>query len=310
MVTIAEPRPVLVAVATDGSASAVRFGVEEARRRRTTMRLVHVVDLVPWRGADLRGAAERHAHHGEEVLAQAVAHARSLAGERVAVSSELFHGQVVPGLLEVALDASVLVLARRPPLTAPEQAQAVCLKVAARTRVPVVCVPHDWSGARPGASAGVTVGVDHAATCERALRESLTSAAARGTGLRVVCGWWMARDEGDGPVAGVDPRSVRQELEQVLAAIVADDADLTSVPVVIDVVHARPVDLLVDASHSADLLVVGRHDPLVPRGSRIGPVARAAMTRASCPVLLPTGANHPWLTSAHRSEELPAGARA
>lgn len=312
MVDTTESRPVLVAVAGDGSESAVRYGVAEAARRRTTVHLVHVIDLVPWREPAVLGVAERRARTGEETLWDAVTYARSQAPEGVVVTSELFHGEVIPGLLEVGQEAALLVLRRRPALVSGGQPPAICLKVAARSRVPVVCVPHDWHGVHGAAT--VTVGVDHAATSEPAVREAMAAASRRGAGLRLVCGWWMARDNDHaGATNGVDPRSVRGDLERVVAGIAAEDERLAAVPVTIDVQHARPADLLVDASHGTDLLVVGRHDPLVPRGSRIGPVARAVVARASCPVLLPVpdGSAHLWHGSAQRQvEQLQTGAHA
>jgi nucleotide-binding universal stress UspA family protein len=53
------------------------------------------------------------------------------------------------------------------------------------------------------------------------------------------------------------------------------------------VVHpGRAVEAILAAAEGADLLVIGRHDPLVPYGSHIGPVARAVLREATCPVLL------------------------
>ena len=48
----------------------------------------------------------------------------------------------------------------------------------------------------------------------------------------------------------------------------------------------RPADVLLETSAGAQLLVVGRHDPLLPIGSHIGPVTRAVLREATCPVLL------------------------
>ena len=56
--------------------------------------------------------------------------------------------------------------------------------------------------------------------------------------------------------------------------------------VVIEARHAFPGDALIQAARAADLLVIGRHDPLVPAGSHLGPVARAVLREATCPVLL------------------------
>ena len=60
------------------------------------------------------------------------------------------------------------------------------------------------------------------------------------------------------------------------------------------VVHpGRAIEAILEASHGAQLLVIGRHDPLVPVGSHVGPVARAVLREATCPVLLASPRAHP-----------------
>ncbi len=54
----------------------------------------------------------------------------------------------------------------------------------------------------------------------------------------------------------------------------------------VEVHPGRVIEAVLAASEGADLLVIGRHDPLVPVGSHIGPVARAVLREAACPVLL------------------------
>ena len=73
------------------------------------------------------------------------------------------------------------------------------------------------------------------------------------------------------------------EIQGVLDAL---GEETTHIPVEIDARHAYPADALVEASRTSDLLVIGRHDPAVPLGSHLGPVARAVMREAACPVLL------------------------
>jgi nucleotide-binding universal stress UspA family protein len=60
---------------------------------------------------------------------------------------------------------------------------------------------------------------------------------------------------------------------------VAIDADVR-------VHRGRASEWVLAEAEAAELLVVGRHDPLVPVGSHIGPVARAILREATCPVLL------------------------
>jgi nucleotide-binding universal stress UspA family protein len=42
----------------------------------------------------------------------------------------------------------------------------------------------------------------------------------------------------------------------------------------------------VEASERSDVLVLGRRHHLLPIGSHLGPVARAVLDRAQCPVLM------------------------
>jgi nucleotide-binding universal stress UspA family protein len=74
-------------------------------------------------------------------------------------------------------------------------------------------------------------------------------------------------------------------LDRVGDLSAATDADVR-------VEQGRASEVLVEAAAGADLLVIGRHDPLVPIGSHIGPVARAVLRGASCPVLLTTPRPH------------------
>jgi len=74
-------------------------------------------------------------------------------------------------------------------------------------------------------------------------------------------------------------------LDRVGDASAAIDADVR-------VVEGRAAEVLVESSADAQLLVIGRHDPLVPIGSHIGPVARAVLREATCPVLLATPRPH------------------
>ena len=50
--------------------------------------------------------------------------------------------------------------------------------------------------------------------------------------------------------------------------------------------HGRPADVLVAASESVRMVVVGRHDPVIPMGSHLGPVTRTVLNHAACPVLV------------------------
>ena len=62
--------------------------------------------------------------------------------------------------------------------------------------------------------------------------------------------------------------------------------EVADVPLEVDARHADPADALIDARRTTVLLVVGRHDAVFPMGSHLGPIARAVLREAACPVLL------------------------
>jgi nucleotide-binding universal stress UspA family protein len=83
---------------------------------------------------------------------------------------------------------------------------------------------------------------------------------------------------------------VRAALDALGDESVAMDAEVRVHP-------GRAIEAILEASDGADLLVIGRHDPLVPVGSHIGPVARAVLREATCPVLL--ASPHPHRVAYH-----------
>jgi nucleotide-binding universal stress UspA family protein len=164
--------------------------------------------------------------------------------------------------------------------------RSVTSGVAAHVRIPVVAVPSTWSSDRPPART-VTVGVDAPDRSEEVLRSAADAAAARSAGLRVVHTWDYPAEYDEVIRTANDrhewtPRAVA-EVQRALDAL---DGPLEGVPVQIDARRAHAADALIEASMHSDLLVIGRHDPLVPIGSHLGPVARAVLRESGCPVLL------------------------
>ncbi len=262
--------PVVVAVADDGSGSALRFAAAEAVASGTRLHVLHVVGLAT---SDRRGAAERLEH--------AVRRARAAVAGAVVVSDELFHGEVVAGLVDASTEAGLLVLERHHAEERRTDDGNVCARVASAARSSVVCVPGDWDDdeavrrARP-----VTVGVRDALTCGPLLAEAVSIAASRRTRLRVV----HVRDPG----SGHDPDD-EADLDRVVGRALGRCEVMPRPQVVVETVVGRPVAALVEASRTSCLVVVGRHRPRRPGGgSALGPVARAALQAARCPVLVAT----------------------
>lgn len=285
--------PVVVAVAEDGSAAALRFAADEAVVARAHLLVVHVVDLVaPAPAIVVEGGAGR----AGVTIIQAVRRARAAVAGVVGVSDELFHGDVVDGLVDASRRARLLVLERRRAGADRVGPGGVCARVASAAGSGVVCVPSDWDGGRstrPGQT--VTVGVRDALTCAPLLAEALAVAAVRGDLLRVV----HVRE----PEGADDPED-EADLARAVAVALKRATVMPRPQVVVETMHGAPAAALVEASRTSRLVVVGRHRPRRPHGgSSLGPVARATLRGSVCPVLVATPAHSvssvEWFFSGH-----------
>lgn len=280
--------PVVVGVGTDRVDAALRFAVEEAHRGGSVVHLVHVVPVVPIGSERALAQAEELDKLGRETLAIAAERAEELAQGRVAVVQELRRGATVPGLVAAGLGARMIVLEHRHPV---DSARAVTRTtaggVAAQAEVPVVSVPGDWTPTSPDRV--VVVGVDAPIRAGEVLRAATVQALARTATLRVVHAWSLPEPYESLHVDTDEDRrwGQRARAEISVALEEVSDGEVT-VHAEVRARRGRAIDALLEASGGADLLVIGRHDPYVPTGSHIGPVARAVLQTATCPVLLAT----------------------
>jgi nucleotide-binding universal stress UspA family protein len=264
------PPPVVVAVGRRGSATALEYAAAEALRQGRGVHLVHAVDLL--HAPDVR-ELERQ---GAAVLESAVESVSALVADLVPVTSTLVQAPAVEAVVCAAESAPLVVVGRCPESRRTHPyVRSVTGGVAARVHAPVVSVPQGWEGTT--GAPHVVVGVDDAADSAEVLLEAFAAARARQARLTVVSTWWR-------------PASV----------LVAYD----DVPVEVHVRNARPGEALIEASYDAALLVIGRHDPLLPRGSQLGPVARSVLREAACPVLLaaPRHAHHVHRPDRHSAQ--------
>jgi nucleotide-binding universal stress UspA family protein len=137
----------------------------------------------------------------------------------------------------------------------------------------------------------VTVGVDVPDQSRLVLEAAAVAARERDADLHVLHTWWLPsvyeqvlRERGREEAW---QERARAEVQRVVDALSADpDSALAEVSVRVDTRRAHAADALLAAAHDSDLVVVGRHDPLVPLGSHLGPIARAVLRDAECPVML------------------------
>ncbi|GAB3037401.1 hypothetical protein GCM10011376_31420 [Nocardioides flavus (ex Wang et al. 2016)] len=289
--TATERPRIVVGVGPEEVESALAFAAEEAVRAGCGLHLVHAVSLVPPGPDTVLLPSSDLETWGAERLADAVKEADDLVERAVPVTHEICRGTPVGALVEAGRSARMVVLEHRHLSRLSRIVnRTVAGGVAAHLRVPVVAVPSGWHDReRRGV---VVAGVDVPERSEEVLRAALAEAHARGARLRVVHSWSLP-----GPYEEAIPpeeghRWSERSRAEVRAALDALGDLSAAMDAEVEVVRGRVAEALVEASADAELLVIGRHDPLVPIGSHVGPVARAVLREASCPVLLASPRPH------------------
>jgi nucleotide-binding universal stress UspA family protein len=277
---------VAVAVGPDGHDAALAFAVAEARRTSRPLHLVHVLRLPA--GEAYVGIYGGMLDAARSILDEATRAATELADPGTTVTSHLIdQGNVVDRLVEHTRDAAMLVVQHRDLSTVRRVfVGSFSETLAGRAHVPVVSVPQGWQP-RVGVDNLVTAATQHPDEAPSLLRVAFEEARSRGARLRVLHAWWLASGY---DVVVVDDQfraewaaRSEDELAPVLAPLRAEFPD---VAVTVHVRHAPPVEAVLDAALDSDLLVLGRRHHLLPLGSHLGPVARAALAHAANPVLV------------------------
>jgi nucleotide-binding universal stress UspA family protein len=136
----------------------------------------------------------------------------------------------------------------------------------------------------------VVAGVDGSPESIAALGWASRYAAATGAKVRAVHAWHY-RSPSFGVTEGRTPASVtegveqglREELDRAVAQVYPDKADPQ---LEIALRYGHPVEVLIDESKNADLLVVGHHGRSAFAGILVGSVSIHCVTSASCPVVV------------------------
>lgn len=248
--------PLLAVVSRDGSADVVRFAAREARRGGRSLHL-----LVP---ADTTDAGAPSDGDTQDPLHLSTAEVAALGPSELHTTPRV--GDLVRQVRTNHRDADLVVVVQPGPGRHRQLPAAVRLARAVDT--PVAVVPAGWRGCRYGV---VTVGQDPLMTDADALRAAVTLARLHHCALRVV-------------VAGrFDVDEVWHELDAVGGADCDIEVEASDLPAVL---------ALSRASERSDLLVLGRHLPAGPRGSRIGDVGGRLIGSSACPVLLTAPGHH------------------
>lgn len=277
---------IVVGVGPEEVESALAFAAEEAIRARCGLHLVHAVHVSSPGPENALLTAVDVEKWGREVLDLAVKRAEDLVDGAVPVTHELHRGAPVHVLVEAGRSARMVVLEHRHLSRLSRIVnRTVAGGVAARLPVPVVAVPSGWT---PTDGPKVVVaGVDVPERSDEVLRTAVAEAHARGASLKVVHAWsWPAYDAEATSYNDERQRWSDRSRAEVRAALDRLGDESVAMEADVEVHPGRVIEAILGASEGADLLVIGRHDPLVPVGSHIGPVARAVLREAACPVLL------------------------
>ncbi len=287
----AQIAPGSIIVGLDGSTSsgwALEWAVAEAGRRRWPLALVHTVDREPSSepAPELDSTGSGAVNQDDPVLADAleVVH-REAAG--LPVQAVALHGSAAGLLVEASASAATIVLgAASHRAVSRAFVGSVSHQVATHAQCPVVVVRRRAS--EDGAGAGdVVLGLDGSESSMPATEFAFATASLRGLGLTVVHAWWREYLGGvlaHSPWEG-DWSEVAEDLERMMVEALSGWSEkYPDVEVHRHLVRGHAVEMLVQESEGAALLVVGRRGHGGFPGLLLGSVSNGVLHHADCPV--------------------------
>ncbi len=257
----AGPGSVVVAVGGPDPRPSARWAAGEAARTGATVHLLQVA------------RNELALEQGRAALRTATAACREEAGDDLVLRIEQVVGDPTELVLGASSRARLLVTGRRDSASWHGTA-SLSAALADRAGVPLCVVPPSWSARRHGL---VAVGL----APERPDRLALTEAVRRARLERAVLRVLVLRPGTLAPEHDEGPEALRRRATQVLAECGGDACD---VEVSVDTGH--PSSQLLAAARTADVLVVGRRLHGGDPATYLGPVARAVLPWAECPIVL------------------------
>lgn len=268
----------------DGSIEArdaVDWAAAEAERTRSGLHIVYAYQLTSlgteYDGpiADLTAEAQER---GDRLVADIIDHVRRR-GTGIDVVGTALHATPATTLIGLGdAGANLIVVGNRGRGGITNLlVGSVSLQVATHTRAPVVVV----RGRHDAVDGPVVVGVDGSASSDAALGIAFEAARVRGTGVTAVRAYIPA-------AVTALPHSVIEASERLAldASVAAWREKYPSVKVEALVVDGWTAEVLVGASHTAQLVVVGSRGHGGFTGLLLGSVGQQLVHHAECPVLI------------------------
>jgi len=282
-----------IVVGVDGSAAsdaAVSWAAHDAALRGVSLTLVHVENprAPTWSQImimeQLRGWQEAE---GRNVLSSAFKIAQDAIGEDsgVEINGELLFAATVPKLIEISRRADFVVVGTdgRGALTR-GLLGSVSSGLVRHAHCPVVVVRDDGSVAVRPDQRPVLLGIDGSSTSRLAAEIAFDEASRRHVGL-VALHAWSDRELIELP--GIDWVEVRAEEQRLLSEALAGWRErYPDVNVTESLVCDVPARALVEASRSAQLVVIGSHGKSFAGRLVLGSVSNAVVQSARTPVIV------------------------
>ncbi|MEU6170099.1 universal stress protein [Streptomyces tanashiensis] len=265
----------LVVVGVDGSSmslTAAEAAAAAAARRGAALRVVHAeIPIKPRHQVPDPGS--------RTLVDKAAAHALGVAPE-VHMTRAVVTGDVVHVLeLESQVADLIVVGSRGMGGIAGLLLGSTPVSLAARSRCPVMTVREEH---RTSVGTGpVVLGVDGSPDSDAAIDVAFAEAVLRRADLVAVHAWQPDKSS---------PDSAPEAAEQLLAQAIAGRGDAyPDVAVSRNVVSGKAREVLLEASRTAQLVVVGARGRSGLAGLLLGSVSQAVMTHAHCPVVTVRG---------------------
>ncbi|MEV7144104.1 universal stress protein [Streptomyces tauricus] len=289
-------KPLVVGVdGSEPSLHAVDWAADEAALRGAPLRLVYASMWEQYEGAalspDLGRTSERI--HADRIVEAAGRRAQRRRPD-VKTVTEVLRDAPVPALVREARTASLLVLGSRGRGDIAELLLgSVSLAVAAHADCPVIVLRGRHEPQPDFAAHGrILLGVGEGKRSSAGVRFAFDEAKRRGVVLEAVRAWRCpAHESTDHPLLAGEPARLheQQAVETLAEAVDETAAEYPTVDLRCRTPEGTARKVLLDASASADLLVVGARRRNGHFGLQLGRVAHTALHHSACPVAVVPG---------------------